>query len=257
MIRLSSRAPLGALVLILAAACAPVTPRPGVITTTRLGMAKATGTLAAGVVQLEAGHSRSSQTGRTRQVFGEAVLRVGMGPRTELRAGIPSVVRTVTDEAVVSGFGDASLFVKHRLWDVTGFRPALAVSAGSTLPTGADAVGAGAAQPEAALSAEWRLPERLRLIGMGSHRSAVAAGDRSGVSTLAAGLRGEVLPGTLAQFDYGITHSTREGAADAYQVRLGAAARVGPNFQLDAWGGHTDAAGRGEWQVGLGLSRRW
>jgi hypothetical protein len=245
-----------AAVPLLLAACATL-PRPTPIATSRLGVAKATGTVARGVVQLEAGYSRGHQDGRTRESFGETLLRVGMGPRTEARIGLSSYQRTVTPAATVEGIGDPSLVVKHRVHDLAGGLPAVAITVGSTVPIGSDRMGAGAFQPEAGLFTEWKLPAGFRALAMASFRDAVAAGDRYGLTTLAAGARRSLCDRTVAQAEYVHVTSTRAGAADVNQLRAGAALRVMSNLQLDAWAGRSTAAGVHEYLFGLGFAHRW
>jgi hypothetical protein len=242
--------------LLLAAGCATV-PRPTPISTSRLGIVKPTGTVARGVVQLEAGYSQGHQGDRTRRTFGETLLRVGMGPRTEARIGLSSYQRTETPAATVEGRGDASLVLKHRLRDAAGVLPAVAVTAGSTVPTGGSRMGAGAFQPEAGLFTEWALPAGFKALAMASHRSAVAADDRFGQTTLAAAARTALWTSAAAQLDYARVSSTRVGAPDVHQLRAGAALRVTPSLQLDAWAARATAAGAHEHLFGLGFARRW
>jgi hypothetical protein len=227
------------------------------ISTSRLGLTKAPGVLAASVVQVEAGYTHGELGERTRHSIGETLLRVGLGRQVELRAGIPSYLRTTTPADTVSGLSDALIAVRRRFTEASGWRPMLAVQAGTTLPLGADAVTAGRLQPELAGYALWRLPEAVQLLAMGVHRQAVASGDRYGQSTVSAGIRRELVTGLSAQADYGIVHSTRSGALDAHQVRLAAAVRIGREVQLDAYAGSITAGGRHESLLGLGISTRW
>jgi hypothetical protein len=194
---------------------------------------------------------------RTRHTVGETLIRIGLGRRMELRAGIPSYVRTTTPADTVTGMGDGLLAVRRRFTDAAGWRPMVALQAGATLPIGADGVSAGEVQPEIAGYALWRLPESFQLLTMAVHRDAVAAGDRYGQSTLSAGLRRELAPGLTAQADCGLLHSTRAGARDAHQLRGGAALRIGRDLQLDAYLGRSAAGGQHETLLGLGISTRW
>jgi hypothetical protein len=209
------------------------------------------------MVQLEAGYSRARQDQRTRHAIGETLVRVGLGPRTEVRASLSSYLRTVTPAATVEGMGDASLGVKHRLRDADGWIPSLALTVASTLPTGKDGFSAGALQPEAGMSAEWKLPRGLRAIGMASWRDAVAAGDRFGQTTLVAAGRASIGKAAAAQVEYGRFTTTRAGAANAGQLRATGALRLTPNLQLDGWAGRATTAGKHEYLFGLGFARRW
>jgi len=255
--RPAGRALTVALPLLLAGACATARPASAPIASSRLGIAKATGTVAPGRVQLEAGYSRGHQDGRTRELFGETLVRVGVGPRTEGRIGLSSYQRTVTPAATVTGLGDASVSVKHRLRDAAHGLPAVAVLLGTTVPTGAEKVSAGELQPEGALMTEWRLPAGFRALGTASFRDAVAAGDRYGLTTLAAGARRSLGDHVTGQLEYAQVRSTRAGAADAHHLRAGAMLRITPTLQLDAWAGRATTRGVHEHLFGLGFARRW
>lgn len=245
-----------AALLLLAAGCAtarPATPAA----TSRPGIAKPAGTVAPGHFQLETGYSRAHQDGRTRHLIGETLVRAGVGPRTEVRAGWASYQRTVTDAATVEGAGDASLSVKHRFTTAAGWTPAFAITAGTTLPTGADRVSAGEAQPEGAVSAEWALPRGVRALGFVSHRSAIVADDRFGSTTAAVAGRVPLGARAFGHLEYVRTMVTREGAVDVDQLRAGAALRLTHDVLLDAFAGRAHAAGPHEYIFGIGLTSRW
>lgn len=256
--RSALRAATCAAAALLASGCAAAhPPLPTPVATSRLGLTKPAGTVPKGVVQLETGYSRARLDQRTRHGFGETLVRVGLGPRTEVRAGWASYLRTVTPAGTVQGAGDASLSVKHRLLTNAGWVPALAVTVGSTIPIGAQTVSAGEAQPEGAVSAEWKLPRGLRAMTMGSHRSAVAADDRFGQTTLAAAGRTTIGKNALGHVEYAHVFTTRAGAPDIGHVRAGAALRLTPNLQLDGWGGRATTAGQHEYVLGIGFTQRW
>lgn len=245
-----------AVLLLTAAGCATA-PLAAPAATSRPGIARPAGTVASGHLQMEAGYSRAHQDGRTRHLIGETLLRLGVGPRTELRAGWASYQRTITDADTVEGAGDASVSIKHRFTSAAGWMPAVAVIAGTTLPTGADRVSAGEAQPEGAVSAEWALPRGFRALGFVSHRNAIAADDRFGSTTAA--LAGRVPLGRRAfgQLEYARTMATREGAVDVDQLRAGAALRLTHDVLLDAFAGRSDAGGNDEYVFGIGITSRW
>jgi hypothetical protein len=127
---------------LLAILCTPVllgacaTARPATpVATSRPGLVRPTGIVPAGHAQVEVGYTRAEQDGRTRHLLGETLLRVGVGPRTEVRAGWASYQRTVTDAATVEGAGDLSASLKHRFTDARRWIPAVALTAGTTLPS--------------------------------------------------------------------------------------------------------------------------
>ena len=85
--RSALRAATFAAAALLAVACAPAhPPLTTPVATSRLGLTKPAGTVPRGVVQLETGYSRAWLDQRTRHAFGETLVRVGLGPRTEVRA---------------------------------------------------------------------------------------------------------------------------------------------------------------------------
>jgi hypothetical protein len=257
-IRSTLRAATCAAAALLATGCAAAhPPLPAPINTSRLGLTKPAGTVPRGVIQLETGYSRARLDQRTRHAFGETLVRLGLGPRTEVRGGIATYLSTVTPAATVQGVGDASLSVKHRLLTNAGWVPALGVTVGSTIPTGAQSVGAGEPQPEGAVAAEWRLPRGLRAMTMAAHRSAFAADDRFGQTTLAAAGRSNIGKDAVAHLEYAHVLSTRAGAPDVGHLRGGAALRLNPNLQLDGWVGRATSAGKHELVLGVGFAQRW
>ncbi|HEU0302444.1 MAG TPA: hypothetical protein VFR37_23495, partial [Longimicrobium sp.] len=131
-------AALVAALLLSAGAAAAQAPAP--VSTSRMGVVKGPGVVAAGVFQVEAGYSHGRRDGRTRHAFGETLLRVGLGRQTELRATFPSYLRTVTPAATAGGAGDGALALKHRFRQAAGWMPGVSLALGSTLPTGAGAV---------------------------------------------------------------------------------------------------------------------
>jgi hypothetical protein len=244
--------------LALAACATGGQPRAGVVNTSRMGVVKGPGVVAPGVLQLEAGYLHAQRGERTRRVFGETLLRVGLGYETELRATLPSYLRTTAPGTESEGAGDAALVLKHRLRTPAGWRPGLAVTLGTTLPTGADAVSAGEAQPEAGASAEWRLRQGLALVALASHRHAVLAGDRFGQNTAGVAGRADLARQVAGQVEYVRIFSTRAGATDVDQLRATAALRLTPNLQLDGWAGRATQDGfPAEAQFGFGFTRRW
>lgn len=232
--------------------------RPGAVSTSRMGVVKGPGVVAAGVLQVEAGYTRAEREERTRHVIGETLLRAGLGRQTELRATLPSYLRTVTPATVLEGTGDAHLALKHRFRQAAGWMPGVSMTVGSTLPTGADAVSAGKAQPEVIVAAEWRLPRQLVVVGTAGHREAVLGEDRFGQNTLGAALRADLTRAVGAQVEYVRVMSTRAGATDVNQLRATAALRVTGDLQLDGWAGRASQAGvPAETQFGVGFTRRW
>jgi hypothetical protein len=233
-------------------------PRAGVVNTSRMGVVKGPGVVAPGVLQVEAGYSQAERGERIRRAYGETLLRAGLGHDTELRATLPAYLRTTSPTGSPEGASDAALALKHRVRAPAGWRPGLALTLGTTLPTGAEAVGAGAAQPEAIASAEWRLPHATAVVVLAGHRHAVLAGDRFGQNTLGAAARTDFGRSVTGQLEYARISATRAGAADVGQLRGTLALRLTRDLQLDGWAGRATQDGApAEAQFGVGFTRRW
>ncbi|HET7231002.1 MAG TPA: transporter [Longimicrobium sp.] len=257
---LSLRGVARAAIVLAAGACATANPpaaRPAPVASSRVGMTKTTATVAPGMVQLEAGYSRARLDQRTRHAFGETLVRIGVAPRTELRASLSSYTRTITPTGTLEGLGDASAGIKHRLRDPDGWVPAVGIIASTTLPTGHDGISAGGLQPEASALVEWKLPHGLRALGQGTWRDAVAAGDRYGLTQLSAAGRANLGRNGVAQLEYARVTSTRAGAAGVGHLRATGGLRLTPNLQLDGWAGRATTAGKHEYLFGVGFAQRW
>jgi hypothetical protein len=214
--------------------------------------------------QLESGYTWTRTSGASRHAIGELLLRMPLTPRFELRLAGSSYAITRVDGGSTggaggvsaqtsSGFEDAGIGVKLSL----GAAAALIVSAG--LPTGSDTETTDGVAPEALLSLERALTERVALginVAAASQpgelgRSAEAGGSAalSFSAGAATGLFAEVygtrvLNGPSAERDHSIF-------ADVGATRL-----VTPDLQLDARIGRR-LNGASEWFLGVGLVRRW
>lgn len=241
----------------LVSACG-ATQRPGVVNTSRMGVVKDPAVVAAGVLQLEAGYLHADRDERTRDVFGEPLLRVGLGRETELRATFPSYLRTETPTVEREGFGDAAIAVKHRFREAAGAMPGVSLTVGTTLPTGEEPFTARQAQPEAIGAAEWRVAQPLALVAIAGYRHAVTQGNRFGQTTVGAAARADLSRRVATQVEFTYLASTRSDAVDAGQLRATAAFRITRDLQLDGWASRIEQGGLpDEALFGFGFTRRW
>lgn len=188
-----------------------------------------------GRVQLEAGYSFSRDGEVRRHDVGEALVRIGVAPSLELRAGLGSFsVRDRDRSPAVSGFDDVSLGTKVVLTgasDGRGPRTALLVDA--TLPTGEDGFGADGVQPGATLALGWDLPGG---VGLGANLGYTRGDGRGGrfdelsaSGTLSLSLSGAA--GAYVEY-FGLYRDA--GPADESFVDVGVTYLLGPDLQLDA-----------------------
>jgi hypothetical protein len=203
-----------------------------------------------GRLQLETGYTYEDDGSSEIHTVGELLLRVPAARRLEVRIGVPSWSGTDADEGAAGGesplptgeepadgprgMTDASLGVKIGLREPgpEGGGPALALLAGTTLPTGGD-VGSDGLHPGGLLAADVDLSGRVSLGANAGVASAEEGGIRyaklSGSLALGVGLTEEV---GLYLEGYGFV-PTGDGPASSSVVDGGITWLAGPDLQLD------------------------
>lgn len=209
---------------------------------------------AVGRLQLETGYTYEDAGPSDVHTVGELLVRVPAGRRLELRIGVPSWSWTDAGDppdlgpgAELPGEGprgitDASLGLKLGLREPgpDGGGPAVALLAGTTVPTGGD-LGSDGFHPGGRLAAALDLSERLSLGANGGVASAEAAGERHAElsGSLALGVAASGAVGAYLE-GYGFV-PTGEGPDASSVVNGGLTWLAGPDLQLDV-------------RVGTGLS---
>jgi hypothetical protein len=255
-------------------ACASV-GAPGPVIADRPGYTDAPTVLPAHGVQLEAGVTDDIVTAhhvepRTEyRTFGESLLRLGVGARTELRLfGNSYATRLTRGSPTVSGLEDVKIGAKVNIRDVPdsihSWLPDAALLAATTLGTGANGITAGAAQQEAKLAINWTTATPFSLYanlvygfsfqntGLPRRSWASIAGWWSVNPRVSAFLEGldTRMPGSA----FGVfQNNVWLGAVDGGLTYL-----VNDRFQLDLRAGR----GVGSWNsseqfFGAGFARRW
>jgi len=115
-----------------------------------------------GVVQIEAGYryADDDEARLERSTFGNVLVRIGMVPNVELRAGWDGYVyQERSTGKVKDGIGDAEIGSKVYLCPEEGARPELAVLGELNLPLGADGISSDEADPVILLLASQSLSE--------------------------------------------------------------------------------------------------
>ena len=209
----------------------------------------------AGRVQLEAGATFASADDVDEQEVGEALLRIGVAPRVEVRVGIPSWARVDLDGGSVDGLTNAFLGSKVELTD-PGRPTEVALLAGTSVPTGDDDVAVDAWEPEAILAVGWTVPAPWSLGANAGWSWIDRGGERAhqGSASVAVGRElSERLGGFLETFGF-VTEGTEGETAF---LDGGLTWLVSSDLQLDArlGAGLTDESD--DWFAGVGLSHRW
>lgn len=134
------------------------------ISTDRPDFSEGVVTVAPGRLQVESGYTFSRRGDAEQHAAGELLLRIGVLKRAELRIGLNSFAWSEGGGA--RGFEDLFLGAKLGLHEASKrdpLVPSVALLVGSTLPTGAEAIGEDGARPEAKLALAWDVGERLSL----------------------------------------------------------------------------------------------
>lgn len=212
------------------------------IVTDRPNFTESTATVPSGRMQLEAGYTLFRATDFTGHQLGEGLLRIGLIPGLELRAGIPSY-NTATREVgpaefESSGFGDASIGMKLGLYEsgMSEGLPSASLLLGTSIPLGDDDFGADGLEPEAKLALGWSLAPRLDLgVNVNYTQRNPSFGDNYDEWAASVAL-GFPLAGRLSGFGeyYAIRPDFPGDAGDEDVVGGGITFLLSPDFQLDA-----------------------
>lgn len=228
------------------------------LVTDRPDFTESTAVMAPGRVQAEAGYTFGSAAGgRRSHSVGEVLLRVGVLSGVELRVGVNSwAVERVDGVTEARGMEDAGLGAKVALFRGAGWVPEASLIVASSLPTGADEVTAGAAEPEAKLALGWELGERVGLASNVNYAWLRGTPGRPGEASASASLGVSLLEALGGYAEYFAFHPTAGDGEDRHYVNGGLTYRLSPDLQLDARVG-ARAGGARESFVGVGIARRW
>lgn len=259
--RLALRTIIGASA-ITATACARFdsAPAPAPLSTDRPSFSTGTGVVPVGYPQVESGVTVNRADGVDLISIGEATLRSALTPTLELRVTAPSYLSLRSAALSQDGLGDAALGAKLVLREGSGeanaAAPALSLLLGTTLPTGANALGAGRGLLSGALLADWALAPRLGLNVNVSWAQALAD---VGTADTWAGVLGLSVAHDERLGSFVQMFSVRgvSGTWDAPYVIGGLTYLARPTLQLDIHGGARTSSPGSAHYVGVGISRRF
>lgn len=239
----------------------PATEEIDALITDRPDFTESAQTIAAGRVQIEGGASFERAGSAKTTTFGETLIRVATGTKSELRIGVPSYL-SIRDGVGNSGLDDGSLGVKFALAPGSGFgfkRPALAVIVATGVPSGARRIAARTYAPEVKLVAAVDLNRRLSFATNVGVARPTDGRERFtqfiGTASFAYGVS-EKIGAYLEGFAFSKTDATGNGARF---LNTGLTFLVNPDFQLDArvgLGVNNDVGGP-DFFGGIGLARRF
>ena len=230
--------------------------------TDRPNFTESSETVPRGLVQLESRVTLARDGDIRAAAIGEALVRIGLAPRGEVRVGLNSYAVERAGGMTARGLQDMSLGAKVKLVEggTTGsLKPTIAVVAASSLPTGASAFRAPKLQPEVKLAGAWTISDRLSFSSNINYawvreRSATY-GEPSASASLGIGLTDRV--GSYVEY-YGFYPRT-DDAPRTHVADGGLTFAVTHNTQLD-WrlGSQLRRTSAGaSYFVGVGFARRW
>ncbi len=227
----------------------------------RPGFGDGSAVMAPGRVQIEGGYSYSENGSLVTHALGQALVRVGIHSRVEVRLGINSFLIWDATDRTRSGFEDSMLGAKVGLLAGDGMpmgRPNLTLIVLTTLPTGDNRLSADALQPEAKLAADWPLTDMLGLSANAGVASLNLGDDREVQYTLTLSL-GAALPPVSGLGVYaGYRLQALPGLdTDRHDLEGGATYLLNYDTQVDVnFGVNVHPDGADAFFVGVGIARR-
>lgn len=217
-------------------------------------------TVTRGRWQLEGGYTFARRGAVKGHALGEVLLRIGALEWAEVRVALNSYAWEVDGEGTRRGVEDAFLGAKLGLLrashEAGGWRPAVALLLGSTLPTGSSILGVDDFQPEAKLALGWGLTSGLVL---GSNLNVALAstgrdryGQFSGSLVLGVGLTGRL--GGYLEF-FGFRAANPQGA-DLDFLNGGFTLLASDDLQFDARAGIGFNGRNPDYFIGAGFAWR-
>ena len=245
------------LAAVLLSGCAVRRAYDGSIVTDRPDFTESPQAVPAQAVQVEMGNTFERTDGVRANTAGEALVRVGVRHGSELRLTVPSYVQ-VDGPGGAHGFADANVGAKFELLagrEGPSLVPATALIVGTGLPTGARAFRSKGLSPEAKLLLGWTLSDAW---GLASNVNVASADDGGGRARELAGSLSvsRSLSDRLGSYLEWFGNRVQDGGSANY-ANAGVTWLFSSNEQLDVRAGRGLGATRGDYFVGVGLSRRW
>lgn len=242
---------------------------PPPLVTDRPDQTESTAIVPRGSVQIEAGAKRDVDEVDGEKTISDGVgnflLRIGLSRIAELRLGWNGLTardqRSGTVSNRISGQTDASLGAKFHLATEKGRRPAMAVIAFVSVPSGRDEFTSDGFDPGALFAFSHTISDRIGLgynAGLVFESTAPEGEDRQTLSTwtyaIASGFSLSEKVGTFVEV-FGSAPASASGSS-AHSFDAGLTWLVRPNLQLDTSAGVGLNDGATDWFVSVGFSVR-
>jgi len=213
-------------------------------------------TIPRGRVQIESGVTFDRSEDERASTFGEVLVRISTGDRSELRIGVPSYLRGRGAGEKASGFDDLFLGAKFVLKKGGGRKPQYALLVGTPVPTGSREVAERRYQPEAVLAVAFDISDRVAFSTNFGGVRASDGGERFSQAFGSASLGFGLAEKWSAYLEAYAFNRTEPGGDSQQFVNTGVTYLINNDFQLDARIGRGLNDGR-ETFFGFGASRRF
>lgn len=231
------------------------------LVTDRPDFTESSETVPLGLAQLESGSTYARDGDVRGTSIGEALLRVGVASRAELRLGFNSYSIQREAGATSRGLEDASVGAKFKLLQggaVGSARPTVALLIGTSLPTGATPFRSQKLQPELKTAFAWDLTDRVAFSSNVNYawvrESFDSYGEVGASGSLGLGLSDRV----GAYVEYFGFFPRADFVDRSHFANGGLTFGLNDNLQLDARAGKQVARANGTgYFLGVGISRRW
>lgn len=245
------------------AACASVA-RSNVapLVTDRPDFTESSETVPRALVQLESGATYTHEGDARAGSFGEALFRIGLSTRSELRVALNSYTIERRAGATEHGLEDIAVGAKVKLvggGETGSPKPAVAVIVGSSFPTGASAFRSSSLEPEVKVTGAWSLTQRVAFSSNVNYAWTSDGVRRFGEPSASASLGVGVSDRLGSYVEYFGFYPRIDGAERSHFANGGVTFSVNDDLQLDARLG-SQMKRRGNSRsvfLGVGVSRRW
>lgn len=195
------------------------------------------GTIAPECVQVEIGLERSACAGGSENSLGIAAT-TGILPNLDIGVALPWLILDPDGGSGASGLADLEAGLKWRFLDADGLRPALALTAGVTVPTGDEekGLGGGAYDVSAALIAGFAIEPFGLYLNLGYTQIGGAdrgAGEREGVVSASAALDWAIAEPLALNAELLYESAGADGESAALAATAGAAYAISDAVCLD------------------------
>jgi hypothetical protein len=229
---------------------------PSGIVTDRPDFTESSEVIRRGGFQLETGATLEGETDRSRAFTAPtALMRIGLGHRTELRFGADGVlVANIGRLGQVSGYSDVEIAAKIRLFNQEQIGIDLAVLPILSLPVGSEGFSSGSYDPAIKITWARDLPVGFGLSGNVNLSAVSDPGGRFNQDAVSVSVAHDLFAGWGSYAEiYGFSRFDRDGGG-AVIVNGGVSRTIGTRMQFDIEAGHGLTAAAPDWFVGAGFA---